>query len=217
MKTLIAIPCMDMVPAMFSQSVLHMVMNSHDVGELAVTYHTGSLIYDARNLIALSAIEQDVDRILWLDSDMLFIPSTLRMLQKDMDDLHCDMVSGLYFRRSENTLPVIFRELDMPAVENNIPVKHINEYLDYPRNKIFPVKGCGFGCVLTTVKLIREVWDKFGAPFSPFEWAGEDMAFCYRVNQLGHTIYCDSRVSCGHIGQHIYTEQDYDKMIGGDK
>jgi hypothetical protein len=103
---------------------------------------------------------------------------------------------------------VIFDELDEPGMDKDgKPIPHVHEYVNYPADSIFPVKGCGFGFCLTSVPLLKRVWDEFGPAFSPYPWAGEDISFCHRVNQLGCTILCDSRVSCGHIGTFVYTEQ----------
>lgn len=205
MKTLIAIPCMDTIPTDFAQCLLHLQKGEN----VSVLFKKNSLIYDSRNMISLIAIEQNFDRVLWLDSDMMFAPMTLKLLHEDMNAYGYDIVTGLYFKRHTNTLPVIYDELEMPTVENGKPVKHIHEFTEYPKDDLFPVKGCGFGCVLTSTKLLKAVWDAYGPAFAPFPWAGEDIAFCYRVNQLGYPIYCDSRITCGHIGQFVYTEDYY--------
>lgn len=211
MKTLIAIPCMDTMPVGFVQSLLYL-----EKGNCSVLFKPNSLIYDARNLISLTAIENNIDRVLWLDSDMMFQPDTLKRLHADLDDASSierpQMVTGLYFKRDGTGTPVIYRELDEPTTdENGNPVRHIQEYTYYPKDSVFTVNGCGFGCVLTSVKLLKKVWDKFGPAFAPFPWAGEDISFCYRVKQLGYDIWCDSRVKCGHIGTYVFTEDTFRK------
>lgn len=206
MRTLIAIPCMDTIPTDFAQCLLHL----HKGDNVSVMFKKNSLVYDSRNLISLTAIEQKFDRVMWFDSDMMFTPLTMQILQKDMTENQIDIVTGLYFKRNTDALPVIYDELDPPTTgDDGKPVKHIHEYEDYPQDTIFPVNGCGFGCVLTSTKLLKDVWDHFGPAFSPFPWAGEDISFCYRVKQLGYPIYCDSNVTCGHIGQFVYTEDFY--------
>lgn len=205
MKTIIGIPCMSTVPYQFTQSMLYL----EKAGISSVCMQPDSLVYDARNLIALTAINEPADRVMWFDSDMVFMPDTFHRLEHDMDSIPgCEMVSGLYVKRRMPTVPVIYDELAEPEVDENTGkiTRHIHEYINYPRNQVFPVKACGFGCVLTTVKLLRHVFDVYGQAFLPLPWAGEDLSFCHRVNQLGYTIYCDSNVSCGHIGTTIYTE-----------
>lgn len=210
MKTLIAIPCMDTMPTGFVQSLLHL-----EKGEgTSVLFKANTLVYDSRNLISLTAIEEGYDRVMWFDSDMMFTPATMRMLHEDLDKRvvfpQIEMATGLYFRRRGPHTPVIFSKLDEPALdENGKMVGRVIKFLDYPRDTLFPVAGCGMGCCMTSVKLLKDVWDKFGPAFSPYPWAGEDISFCYRVNQLGYQIWCDSRITCGHIGQIVYTEENY--------
>lgn len=201
MKTLIAIPCMDMLPVGFVKSLIYM----HKGDNPTVYLNPSSLIYDSRNLLSLYAIENNFDNVLWLDSDMIFPPDTLQRLESHEQD----MVTGVYVRRKDPITPVIYKALDEPLRNADGKLeKNIHPYTDFPRDSFFPVKGCGFGCVLTSVKLLKDIWDRFGPAFSPYQWAGEDLSFCHRANQLGYTIYCDSSISCGHIGQHVYSEKD---------
>lgn len=206
MKTLIGIPCMDTVPVGFAQSLLHLEKGEN----VSVLFKANSLVYDSRNLISLTAIEQHFDRVMWLDSDMMFTPATMRILQEDMTEHGADIVTGVYFKRRGDTVPVIYDQLDAPDKDSSGKlVRKIHEYMCYPKDDLFPVRGCGFGCVLTSVRVLKDVWDNFGPAFTPYPWAGEDISFCHRANQLGYTILCDSRVSCGHIGTYVYTEDDY--------
>ena len=168
MKTLIAIPCMDTMPTGFVQSLLYLDKGN----DVAVCFKANSLVYDSRNLLSLSAIEENFDRVMWFDSDMMFTKDTMQILMRDMDELNADMVTGIYFKRRKPFTPVIFDELDEPGTDaNGKPVAHVHEYADYPQNAIFPVRGCGFGCVLTTTKLLKDVWNHFGPAFSPYPWA----------------------------------------------
>lgn len=204
MKTLIAVPCMDSMPTGFVQSLLYLEKGEN----VSVCFKANSLVYDSRNLLSLSAIEQEFDRVMWFDSDMMFTPKTMKMLMEDMDTCNVEMVTGLYVRRRPPYAPVIFDQLDEPRTDaDGFVTASVHNYENYPMNTIFPVRGCGFGCVLTSTKLLKEVWDNFGPAFSPYPWAGEDISFCHRVNKLKHSILCDSRVACGHIGQYVYTEE----------
>ena len=195
---------MDTIPTGFVQSILYLEKGQ----DVSVCFKANSLVYDSRNLLSLSAIEEGFDRVMWFDSDMMFTKDTMKILMQDMNNLGAEMVTGVYFKRRPPYSPVIFDELDEPGMDaDGKPIAHVHNYEDYPADSVFPVKGCGFGCVLTSTKLLKEVWDKFGPAFSPYPWAGEDISFCHRVNQLGHTIYCDSNVACGHIGTVVYTEE----------
>ena len=207
MKTLIAVPCMDTTPIGFQTSMLYLKKGEN----VSVNVQANSLVYDSRNLLSLTAIENGFDRVMWFDSDMMFTKDTMQILMADMDKLNADMVTGVYFKRRPPYSPVIFDQLDEPGTgETGKLVARVHNYLDYPKDTIFPVRGCGFGCVLTSVKLLKQVWDKFGPAFSPYPWAGEDISFCHRVNQLGVQIWCDSNILCGHIGTYVYTVKDFE-------
>ena len=209
MKMMIAVPCMDQVPVAFVESIIHMEKPE----STAVCFKPNSLIYDARNLLSLTAIEHGFDYVMWMDSDMTFPRDTIPRLLNTLRENGGHMVSGLYVRRTMPTSPVIFDRIAPPEkdADGNI-VKIVHDYTDYPRNAVFPIDGCGFGCVLVSVDLLKRVWDSFGPAFAPFAWGGEDISFCWRVKQLGEQILCDSRVKCGHVGSFVYTES----LLGGD-
>ena len=202
---------MDMLPLGFTQSLIYLEKGS----DTAVSFMANSLVYDSRNLLSLSAIEENFDRVMWFDSDMMFTKDTMRMLHADMDALDADMVTGVYFKRKIPIIPVIYDRLDEPRLdENGKPIPRVHEFIDYPKDAVFQVKGCGFGVVMMTTKLLKHVWDKFGPAFSPYPWASEDISFCHRVNQLGYPIWCDSNIVAGHIGTMVYTEEHFKR---GDK
>ena len=58
-RILIGVPCMDMVSAMFTQS-LAMLQRPKDC-DVAIMLNIGSLVYDSRNQIAKAAIKMEAD------------------------------------------------------------------------------------------------------------------------------------------------------------
>ena len=205
MKTLIAIPCMDMVHTVFMKSL----MGLNRVGQTGFAFSCSSLVYDARNTLAKQAVTEGYDRVLWLDSDMDFEPNLLQKLSEDMDEGR-ELVSGIYFKRKAPVKPVIYKSLGYYKNEDESGVTPVAvSYEDYPRDSIFPIAACGFGGVLVTTDLIQRVGDKFGLPFSPIMGFGEDLSFCSRVTELGVEMFCDSRVKMGHVGLGTITEEVY--------
>lgn len=209
MKTLICMPCMDMVHTTFLRSLLSL----RRVGEVNYAITCSSLIYDARNQLVRRAIEQGYDRILWLDSDMDFSPDLMERLSADMDEGR-EFVSALYFGRRDPRKPVIYEECGCYRMENGETTPIAVYYEKYPKDQIFPIKACGFGGVMMTVDLAKRVQERFGLPFQPALGFGEDLSFCGRVQQLGVEMFCDSRVKMGHVGMKAYTEDDYDYPTG---
>mgnify|MGYP002623956240 CR=1 FL=1 len=205
MKTLIGVPCMDQV----STSFMNALVGLEPVGEVELFIVTSSLIYDARNEICKKAVDGGYDRILWLDSDMVFPSNLLERLSKRMDEGY-DFVSGLYFTRKKPILPTIFNEIKMEEdEENHKKVAKIRAYMDYPRDSIFEIEACGFGCVMMKTSLAEGVTKNFGLPFSPVLGFGEDISFCMRATKLGKKLYCDSGIKLGHVGYTVITETTY--------
>lgn len=202
MKTLVAIPCMDMMHTRFVGSCLAM----RKTGEVAFSLTESSLIYDARNTLAQKAVSEGFDRVLWLDSDMTFSPDLLERFSERLDT-GLEFVSGLYFRRREPIAPVIFKECGSYEKDGN-PVPFAKAYTDYPEG-LFEIAACGFGGVMMTTALINEVGEKFGLPFSPILGFGEDLSFCCKVARLGKKMYCDSSIKMGHVGYKTFSESDY--------
>lgn len=200
MKTMILIPCMDMVHARFMRSLLLL----DKVGDVSYGMHYGSLIYDSRNQLLQAAKDQKVDRILWFDSDMDIPMNTMRMLSEDLDQGY-EIVSGLYFKRKEPYTPTIFSECDVVKLDNGQLLPLNTAYTDYPKDQIFEVAAFGFGCVMMTVDAAQRITDQFGMmPFMPAAGFGEDLSFCMRARKAGIKLWCDSRVRLGHIGLKIY-------------
>ena len=106
-KILIAVPCMDSVAAQFAQALAML----EKVGSCLVSFVIGSLIYNSRNDLARQAMKMDCTHILWLDSDMVFPPETLKYLYDEMENTGADFISGLYFRRCAPFSPVAFGSL----------------------------------------------------------------------------------------------------------
>lgn len=196
-KTLIAVPCFDMVHTDFMESFVKL----RKPEGTSFTIIKNTMIYDARNIIAMNAIKAGFDRVFWMDSDMKFPPDALEELSADMDT-GLDFVTGVYYtRRPPKIKPVIYNELHWEVKEDGKLDTGATNYFDYPENALFEIAAAGFGCCLTSVDLLKRVGEKFGSPFTPLEAMGEDMSFCFRVMQIGGRMFCNSGIQCGHIGQ----------------
>lgn len=204
-KTLIAIPCFDMVHADFMKSMIDL----KKPGNTSYTIIKNTLIHDARNIIAANAIQAGFDRVMWFDSDMVFAPDTLLHLSNVMDSQGMDFLSGLYFtRRPPNIRPVAFQKMWWKLDEDGKVDTGAENYFDYP-DGVAEIEAAGFGCCLTSVDLIKRVSDEYGAPFNPLPTMGEDISFCWRARQIGAKLFCDFRVKAGHQGILTYDESLY--------
>lgn len=191
MKVFIAIPCMDTLSAKFSQCLVNLVNHKRNY-DVEVGFHIGSLVYDSRNKLAERAINSTADYVLWLDSDMTFMPDTLDMMLETLRANDYDMLTGMYFRRRPPFTPTLFKRLDISAMG-----VVIEDFPDIPE-EIFEVAGCGFGCVLMKRSVVWNVLCQHGYMFSPINNVGEDLSFCWRARQCGFKIYCDPTLALGH-------------------
>lgn len=200
MKILIAVPCMDQVPAPFCQSLAML----RKVGDCVLSMQMGSLIYTSRNTLATRAIQTEADYVLWLDSDMVFEPDLLERLMKTLTENDLDIVTGMYFRRVQPYSPVLFKDLTL--IRDTF--FEWSEFKEVPSD-LFEVAGCGFGCVLMKTDAFFDVQSKFGNMFAPIGNTGEDLAFCWRARECGYKVWCDPSIICGHVGYVISDDKFY--------
>lgn len=157
MKTLIAVPCMQTVPTRFMMNLIPL----RRVGDARIGTTQCTVINDARNEFVSRAIVGGYDRVLWIDSDMVFEPDLMERLAARLDE-GMEYVSGIYFKRVFPTAPVIYKELR----ESKVPgVLEAVTYKDYPKDSVFEIEGSGFGAVMTTTRILKAAWDKYGPPF----------------------------------------------------
>lgn len=198
MKLLIAIPSHDDMPVGFVKCLRLLEKRLRDDGiDYDVFINEGTLVYVARDKLALHAIKYEFTHVLWLDSDMIFNDDLL-------DDLMFsgkDFVTGICHARRKPYNSCVFKDL-----------KNVERYDDYP-NTLFKIAGCGFACVLMKTSLLIEVQQHFGTCFCPTKELGEDVAFCSRLSYLNHEMYCDPSVVLGHIAHVTIYPEDHRKYM----
>ena len=200
MKVLVAIPAMDSVPTQFAWSLATLQKEQNTI----VAFQISSLVYTARNELARGAIKMGADFVLWLDSDMVFEPDTLKRLLKDYEEKKGDIITGVYYRRVPPFTPVLYDEFNV--TDEAVTWKETRDVKD----DFFEVEGCGFGCVLMPTGALFDVYEKYGQPFDPISGSGEDLSFCWRARQLGYKIVCDPSIQPGHVGHQIITKEFYE-------
>lgn len=203
-KVLIAVPCMDQLPAQFAHSLATLTSYGIEDTEIAVWFNLGSLIYTSRDQIAKKALLDEVDLVMWFDSDMVFNPDTLYRMLKHIDDGH-DFVTGIYYRRTPPFSPVAFETMDL----NEEGTAFTWTEFDTIPDGLFEVGACGFGCVLMKAEMFVSVFAKFGQMFTPIANCGEDIAFCWRARQCGYKLIADPSICLGHVGHTVITKDFY--------
>ena len=210
-RILIGIPTIDKVDASFMTSVMGMDLS--DGNEYAFTTRCNSLIYNGRSSMAIEAVNGKYDWLVMIDSDMVLERDTIRRLVEGVQDKH--FLTALYFRRRLPTGPLILKELDWYESEYG-PMEIAEAYEDYPRGEVFQIQGCGFGCCIMSVEMVRKLGIAYRMnPWTPLPRLSEDFAFCYRAIKQGYKLYCDSSLLPGHVGTHVYTQSDWDRQRNG--
>lgn len=193
MKLLIAVPAFDQIPTKFVECLTALLQRLYRDGlSVDVKFLTGTLVYAARDKLAIHAITHDYSHVLWLDADMVFDDELLY----DLQFAHKDFVSGIARSRRPPYCSCLFSDLSA--------VKRID---DYPSDT-FRVAGCGFACVLIKTDILKAVRERYNTCFLPTADLGEDLAFCKRASDLGYPIWAEPGVKIGHIGKIVIYPDD---------
>lgn len=186
--------CMPNTGQIHTHTVASLLRLSREEYKFSFNMIIGSCIAQNRNECVQDALDDDVDYILWIDSDMTFEPNNLKQLLADDKDI----VTGLYFTRKQPVEPVIYSMVDDSEYYASIK--------DYDKNAMFKVGGCGGGFVLVKADVYKKIKKDW---YSIIGNIGEDLSFCRRALENGYDIWCDTAVKLGHVGIHIYTESDF--------
>ena len=206
MKTMVAMPCLDTIQTETVQSLLGM----KQIGDVRFDLLSCSLVYKSRTDLGLKAIADNMDYVLWIDSDMVFPPHLMEDLLKDMEGL--DMVGAVCHMRRAPFRPVFYKTLRQGLT----PAENVSEhYDDYPNDGIFPVEGVGFGCVMMRTKVLKAVVDKYHELFAPLPGYGEDLSFCIRARACGFDIHVDPKIQIGHKASTIVTNKTFEAYRNG--
>ena len=198
MKLLIGIPSLDYVHADFVKSLTALIMRLKDENvDFDVQIETGTLVYAARDKIACKAINEGYTHVLWFDADMVFTDDVLESLMFSGKQFIC----GIYHARRKGYHSCLFKNLEL---------NHLERFEEYPSG-VFEIAGCGFGCVLVDVQILKDVQIHNGTCFLPMMSYGEDLAFCKRVTNLGYKMYADSSVRLGHVGHITIYPEDHER------
>lgn len=138
----------------------------------------------ARNAVVEAALHSEADAVFWCDSDMVLPPHACYELARHQ----LDFVTGLYFQRQPPHWPLVGKYNEAEGT--------FQWAAKWPSD-LAEIDGCGFGCCLTSVKLLRAVGPE------PFQYGkiSEDLTFCLKVRECGFKLYLDPLVVCGHLSE----------------
>lgn len=159
----------------------------------SIVYFTGLPFDHARNSAVQMMLDGGFEYLFFVDDDVMIPPDAYAILKSN----NLDVVSGLYYRRSDPIVPVAI-------------VKTPGGYgwlASWKYGDIIPVDMVGAGCLLVK----RKIFEIMPSPW--FEWtvdrhelpqqfrASEDFVFCKKLVEIYQIKpHVDTRVQCIHCG-----------------
>ena len=192
----ILVPTRDTVYSHFSYSLGNLIKTTTMMGiEVHLFFDASTILINQRENLINRAIEVKSEWVLWLDSDMMFPPTTLlRLLAHNQDIVACN-----YMKRSYPFKSVAF--MDTNDWESWVPLQSEDELLT--------VEAIGMGCVL----MRTSVFENLNRPYFEYtyqpktkDWGGEDFTLFKKLNKLGYQVKVDMNLSneIYHIGTYAY-------------
>lgn len=141
----------------------------------------------ARNAVAKEAVNSEADYVFWCDSDIILPPWAISRISS----YEKDFITGIYFQRVKPHWPLIAQ----------FTGKSFNWLIRWEPDMLLPIDGCGFGCVLTSVKMLRDIakHDTDGTEWFKYVKYSEDFDFCLKAKAAGYQLWVDTGVLCGHL------------------
>lgn len=192
----ILVPTRDTVYSHFSYSLGNLIKTTTLMGvDVHLFFDSSTILINQRENLISQAIAVKSEWVLWLDSDMMFPPTTLlRLLAHNKDIVSCN-----YMKRSFPFKSVAFT--DTNDWESWVPIQSEDE--------LVTVDAIGMGCVL----MRTSIFQKLNKPYFEYtyqpetkDWGGEDFTLFKKLNKVGHEVKVDMNLSNDiyHIGTYAY-------------
>ena len=212
MKVAIGIPTPEYVHVDFAlknlpQIIFYTKSKFPDI-ELFIMDKGGVRTDSNRNSILKECLDEGVEAILWLDSDMVY---PINILEKYIN-ADVDIVGSLYFKRSEPYEPIAYVKGDNP----NKPFSYV-DVTALPKDQLVEVDGLGYGGLFVKTKVYEvmgdDKWTTYGTNFHiPLDLPDKlshDLVFCRDAQKHGFKLYLHTGVKSGHISTKLVTEEDW--------
>ena len=191
-KLAVLVPCRDTLHSAFAMCLTEMVkLNTMNGLDTHVIMDASTVLLTQRQRLATEAQSVGAEYMLWLDSDMVYPPSTALRLLAHKEDI----VAANYIRR----------QLPAKGVAYETIGDWENPLIFEPQDDLVEVEGVGMGCMLVKTSILDDIpqpWFEFGWTPESNDWLGEDMIFCQKMAQAGNTVKIDTQLSMEmrHLG-----------------
>ena len=196
-----------LVDGRFMDGLLLAIMNAPKIGMRVVNKIrvNGNQIGRQRQVLFDNwADVTKTDWLLWVDSDIVVTPDSLKLIWDSADKVSRPVVSGTYFVSKENErslmqpFPALFKE---GSNKHELQIIH-----PLPKNELIKVDSAGFGFLLmhkSIVPKLREVSPNYSL-FAEEEGVGdkyisEDIVFFRKLKATGIDLYAQT----GAVVQHM--------------
>ena len=188
-------------------------------GFIAMACHAGQLV-EARNRTVETFLSEDkADWLLWLDTDMGFLPDLVERLMESADPTERPIVGALCFShrqiapddyggRHTVATPTLFRWAERGGMEG------FDIIYDYPPASLVACDGTGSAAILIHRSVFEQMRAEYGDTwYDPIRAkegrVGEDLSFCMRATALGVPIHVDTGVRTTHQKAIWLSESDF--------
>ncbi len=177
-----------------------------------VRLRTGPRLAEARNQVVDHFAKTDLEWLWFVDSDMVFTPTTLERLLDEAHEKHRPILGGLC--RTSEGHPTMFRVKNADLESERITM--------WEEGTLVEVDTTGTGCLLIHRRVFATMQGKYGKLESgadnPYPWFvegthspngdpfGEDTAFCLRARGMGIPVYVHTGVKIGHVKTQVIGE-----------
>lgn len=179
-----------------------LICKERGIDVLHYAYSYDPTLPHSRNVLLKEALNFKADAAVWIDSDIEWNPyDFLKLVESDLD-----VVGGTYRIKNDiEDYPLVFKSLS--------------------KEDIVPIDGMGFGFIKMSKSAMQDLWDSCSIEYfddgilfkNVFEnlvidgnMCTEDIVVCYKLKDLGYTVYLDKNITCTHVGVKKYTGNFYE-------
>jgi len=212
-----------LVDGRFMDSMLLTMMNASKIGINIVNKIrvNGNQIGRQRQVLFDNwADVTKTDWLLWVDSDIVLTPDSLKLVWGAADKISKPVVSGTYFVSKENErslmqpFPALFKE---GSNKNELQIIH-----PLPQNELIKVDSAGFGFLLMHKSIIPKM-RKISPDYSLFaeeegladKYISEDIVFFRKLKEAGVDLYAHTGALVQHMKRFSFDINYYNLYWNG--